>query len=64
MELARTGDLDYSVPLGIVQYLKREQEFLPWKAAMGGLKDLDNLLKGSPLYGPFKVRTKMNPYYA
>lgn len=55
MDLAKSGDVDYSLPLGIIQYVKRETQYLPWRAALAGIGQLDRLLQGSALYGPFKV---------
>ena len=58
LNLARVGLLDYKLALGVTSYLKRETEYIPWKAALGNLSYLRNMLSRSSAYGDFKVRKK------
>ena len=38
--LAESGHVDYSVPLSMTRYLRREADFVPWRAAY---RELDAL---------------------
>ena len=55
LDLAKTGDVDYSVPFRVIQYLEREREYLPWKTALSNLAHVDKMLRFYPLYSSFRV---------
>ncbi|NXC10799.1 AMPE aminopeptidase, partial [Orthonyx spaldingii] len=43
--LARSGLVDYSVPLELTKYLRNEIEYLPWHRAISGVTYLANMLE-------------------
>lgn len=51
----RTGEQDYSIALRIVEYLKHEKEYIPWKSALDNLSSVNRILRRSAQYGLFKV---------
>ncbi|CAO1388277.1 unnamed protein product [Diamesa serratosioi] len=51
---AADGYLDFDVLLGLVQYLHRETDYLPWAVATTGLNKLDVQLQGTPAHHNFK----------
>jgi aminopeptidase N len=53
--LAWTGELHYATALSIVDYLQRETEFLPWRAALRNFEVLDRLLRRTLGYRAFTV---------
>lgn len=55
LDLAWAGDQDYSIALRLLKYLKREKEYLPWRAALISLGDLNRMLRRTPEYGRFKT---------
>jgi aminopeptidase N len=50
----------------MINYLKQEEEYIPWKAALDNLRTVGRLLIRSPLYGVFKayIRHILKPIYA
>lgn len=65
-DLSWTGEQDYGIALDMISYLKQEEEFLPWKAALDKLDTVDRLLsKSRDLYEVFKayVRHILEPIY-
>lgn len=54
--LAWTGDLKYDVFFTILNYLKREEKYLPWKTALKNVGVINGLLKRTSNYGLFTVR--------
>lgn len=66
MDLAWVGKQDYGVALDMINYLRRESEYIPWKAALDNLRSVNRLLLRSPLYGVFKayMRHILKPIYA
>ncbi|KAL1116749.1 hypothetical protein AAG570_005221 [Ranatra chinensis] len=54
LDSAWRGDMEYPVAMAIVSYLKREKEFLPWKAGLSCLNNIDRMLRRTPVYGGFK----------
>lgn len=54
-DLAWVGYLKYDVFFNLLKYLKYEEEYLPWKAALANIGELRKLLRTSPGYGNFKV---------
>ncbi|KAF2365596.1 Peptidase M1 membrane alanine aminopeptidase N-terminal [Trinorchestia longiramus] len=43
MDLARAGELNYSIPLNVNSYLSEEKEFVPWSAALNNLAYLEKM---------------------
>lgn len=65
-DLAFVGDdLSYDVFFDLVKYLDKEQEYLPWKAALGKFSSLTTQLKKSVNYGNFKsfMKKLLSPMY-
>lgn len=54
-DLAVTGELKYDVFFRILNYLKQETEYLPWKTALTNIGALDRKLMRGADYGMFKV---------
>lgn len=54
-DLAFTGALQYKVLFDLVKYLKYEDQYLPWKAALSNINSLNRQLKRTSFYGNFKV---------
>jgi aminopeptidase N len=65
MDLAWTGEQDYGIALAMINYLKQENEYIPWKAALDNLRIVNRLLLRSPLYGVFKayIQHILEPIY-
>lgn len=55
LNLARAGRLAYTQALLITNYLRKETEYLPWKAALDNLEYLDAMLRRTTAYDSFKV---------
>lgn len=64
-DLAWRGDLSYRVAFQLLQYLKQEAEYLPWKAGLGGLSNIDKLLRRTPNYEHFRkyMQKLLSPIY-
>ncbi|XP_068246618.1 uncharacterized protein [Palaemon carinicauda] len=54
LDLARAGQLSYSIAMSINAYLKEETEYIPWAAVLNNMGYLDNMLSRSTAYGSFK----------
>ncbi|XP_063229949.1 uncharacterized protein LOC134535043 [Bacillus rossius redtenbacheri] len=52
--LAEEGRLDYGLVVGLLRYLPRETDYIPWAAAMKGLTTLNDKVKMSPDYSVFQ----------
>jgi aminopeptidase N len=50
----------------MIKYLERENEYIPWKAALDSLRAISNLIIRTPLYGTFRsyVRYIVKSIYA
>lgn len=55
LDFAWTGEQDYDVALSVVNYLRQEDEYLPWKSALDGLAVVNRILQKTPLYDVFRV---------
>ncbi|GIY36509.1 aminopeptidase Ey [Caerostris extrusa] len=55
LDLARAGQLNYHVALNTTLYLAREEDYLPWKAALHGFGFIDSMICRSPVYGKWKT---------
>ncbi|XP_045117616.1 aminopeptidase N-like [Portunus trituberculatus] len=54
LDLARAGQLSYSVAFKVFKYLHQEKEYLPWKAAINSLTYVRNMFKLTGAYGALK----------
>ncbi|CAH1985341.1 unnamed protein product [Acanthoscelides obtectus] len=65
-DLAFVGRLEYDVFFDLVKYLKMEEGYLPWKAALGKTGSLTTHLKKSSVYGIYKEYMKqlLTPIYS
>jgi aminopeptidase N len=65
MDLAWTGEQDYGIALSMINYLKQEVEYIPWKAALDNLRVISRLLVRTPLFGVYKsyVQHILEPIY-
>lgn len=44
--LAKSGERDFEIPFGILGYLRKEIDFIPWKPAARSLTFLEHMLRG------------------
>lgn len=65
MDLAWTGEQDYGISLAMINYLRQEDEYIPWKSALDNLRNVNRLLIRSSLYGVFKsyIQFILEPIY-
>lgn len=49
LNLAKYGYMDYEVALSLVDYVEKEEDFVPLTSALTNLKDLERLTRGSDL---------------
>lgn len=56
LTFAQIGDLDYGIAFQMLKYLKHEEEYTPWMAALGGIGPISKLIKRSPIQGIYQVR--------
>lgn len=65
MELAWTGDLNYTIALPLLGYLEQEMEYVPWVAALSNLQLVSRQLRRTPKYGQFQafMRRILGPIY-
>lgn len=54
LNLARSGHIDYEVALQLIQYLTKEEEYIPWASLNNGLSYLNRMLAASTKYNLFK----------
>lgn len=55
LSLATTGIIDYRIPFELLAYLKKEDEYLPWRAAVEKFEYFELSLRQLPSFGKFKV---------
>ena len=53
--LAEVGFLNYSTALGLTNYLQKEEDYVPWQAALTSLQYLDTMLGRTGAYGNYKT---------
>ncbi|XP_069966544.1 aminopeptidase N isoform X1 [Bactrocera oleae] len=65
LTLAWTGDQDYDIAMRLIEYLVRERDYIPWKAALDNLRDVNRILRQTPEYEYFKkyMRKILSPIY-
>ena len=58
--LAESGHIDYSIPLSMTKYLKKEKDYVPWEGAFDKLLHLEmpveNEIENRPVNGLTEVR--------
>lgn len=61
----RTGDLDYRIALGLIQYLKQESDFLPLQNGLLEIFDIYLIMKRTPHYASFEsfMKDLLQPIY-
>ncbi|XP_062552054.1 aminopeptidase N-like [Armigeres subalbatus] len=57
MDFAWAGIQDYSIAFSLLNYLQKEDEYVPWKATLTNLEILDRVLLHSDHYDMFKAYT-------
>lgn len=55
LNLATVGLLEYDIALEVTSYLNKENEYVPWNAALTGLEYIGEMLEDNASYGNFKV---------
>lgn len=55
MNLARADYIDYKTAISTTMYLKREIDYLPWRAFYNNLPYLNNRFRGRDIEGLYKV---------
>lgn len=59
LSFAFSGYLDYEKALEVLEHLSRETDYIPWKAAVSHLDELEYLLVGQPIYESFKTFVRL-----
>lgn len=59
MNLAADGYLDYSIAMDILNYLGRETDYIPWRAAVASLDKLDYQLKGRTPHESYRTFVRL-----
>lgn len=54
-DLAWVGELKYDTFFKLLDYVERENEYLPWRTALSNIGSLDRILRRTSMYGKFKV---------
>ncbi|XP_058444534.1 aminopeptidase N-like [Malaya genurostris] len=65
MDLAWTGEQEYGIAFAMINYLRQETEYIPWKSALSNLNTINRLLKRTPIYGVFRsyIQFIIEPIY-
>lgn len=65
LDFAWAGEQDYEIALSVINYLGQEDEYLPWKAALDGLADINRILQKTPMYDMFRdyMQLILHPIY-
>lgn len=58
MDLAKHGFLDYDIALEFLELVRPEDDYMPWKAALDGIHDLDFLVRKTKFYRKYQVYVK------
>lgn len=59
LNFAADGYLDYSIAMDILNYLGRETDYIPWRAAVANLDKLDFLLKGRTAHANYRTFVRL-----
>jgi len=64
-ELARAGLLEYPTALATTEYLGREEDYIPWEAALTGFEYLENMMKRTSGWGRLQsyMIAELQPLY-
>ncbi|XP_063887378.1 aminopeptidase N-like isoform X1 [Scylla paramamosain] len=54
LNLARAGQLSYSLPMDLIAYLKSETSYTPWATALNNLAYIDKVFSRTGTYGSLK----------
>ncbi|XP_050433287.1 aminopeptidase N-like [Adelges cooleyi] len=54
LSFSKIGEMDYGVTFQLLKYLKHENEYLPWMAALSGLGPIKKLIRRTPNQGIFQ----------
>lgn len=60
LTLARAGKLDYRIALNLTRYLVNENEYVPWRSALGAFNFIDSMMSSGADYCLFKVCVKIH----
>uniref|UniRef100_A0A182PL06 Aminopeptidase n=1 Tax=Anopheles epiroticus TaxID=199890 RepID=A0A182PL06_9DIPT len=65
MDLAWTGQQNYGIAFAMMNYLRQETQYIPWKSALTNLNSINRILKRTPLYSIFKsyIQYILEPIY-
>mgnify|MGYP000188687084 CR=1 FL=1 len=53
--------LPFDIALQIVEYLDKEEEYIPWNSGGGKLNSIGGRLRDTPIYGAFTVNLHVYP---
>lgn len=63
--LARVGRVDYPIALNLTLYMDKENDYIPWEAALGVISYITDMFSRYSGYGPLEViKMKKNPQYS
>uniref|UniRef100_A0A1B6D6B8 Aminopeptidase n=1 Tax=Clastoptera arizonana TaxID=38151 RepID=A0A1B6D6B8_9HEMI len=65
LDFAWGGEISYELAFNILNYLRNEDEYLPWKSGLSNLNYIDRLVRRTSKFGVFKkyVRNLITPIY-
>ncbi|XP_045117781.1 aminopeptidase N-like [Portunus trituberculatus] len=65
LDLARASELKYDTPLSLISYLKHEEEYIPWEAALSNLGYVEQMFTRQGGYGDLRtyVLSLLEPLY-
>ncbi|KAB0800625.1 hypothetical protein PPYR_05232 [Photinus pyralis] len=63
--LAWVGKLPYSIYFDVLDYLRYEKEYLPWKSALSNIDTVEKLIRRTSAFGAFKefMNALISPIY-
>lgn len=65
LDLARSGHLEYTTTLDILDYLKKDEDYIPWTAALDNLGYVSSQLERTSAYGSYMkfITALIEPQY-
>ncbi|XP_058125970.1 aminopeptidase N-like [Anopheles ziemanni] len=65
MDLAWTGQQQYGIAFAMMNYLRQEDEYIPWKSALTNLNAINRILRRTPIYAVFRsyIQYIVEPIY-